>query len=211
MGVSIEGFVSEYKGEFDIEKFSKIFDKKAKQISSEEYYSKYRNESSNLFEISFTKDNVWVYNNQLTKYFIENDTVFIDKLNSFFSSPENILAFQEIDSAGATGFTLIVNGQKVRHRYFCVGRPLQEYGEPLDIENKWTNGNITFEKYDEDSFEYYKLFSITEDGIQRYSTEEGLTRTIFYELLESKFVMIPWDKRPELEGFNRVIYIEMGY
>lgn len=148
------------------------------------------NRSETDFSIYKDQNTVWIINSYLCEQFFNPDNLDIfNKYYKYFDNSEFIFAFQEYDSSGVYGYSVIKNGILKRIRKSVVSEIEIDLGQPEDVEMDWLTAETHLEEYEPGSFNkiYYNKKQNDE------SSEYQLTATMMNELLFNNFGVITWD------------------
>jgi hypothetical protein len=145
---------------------------------------------SNCIYIGKTKDYIVITNSDFTdKFFRSKDTSIIDKYQQYFSNPEFVFAFEEYDSGGSYGYSLIYNGQVKRQLRTESYEKVLDFGEPEAKELKWLQAEtIIVDEGDGEMVTYYKD---TERDFK--CTADQLPQVMLQELMLEKLGFITWN------------------
>ena len=106
------------------------------------------------------------------RFFLAQDTLAIEKYLTYFGTPELVFAFEEYDSGGSYGYSLIYDGvlkRQVRTRSY---EKTIDFGEPDRVESDW----------------------ITAGGVEEQEdSEEELVQALLQELMMNKLGFTTWN------------------
>jgi hypothetical protein len=140
--------------------------------------------------IGKTKDFVVIINSDFAnQFFGSNNTTAIQHYLTYFSNPDFVFAFEEYDSGGTYGYTLIYNGQ-VKRQFRSVSYNKEiDFGQPEPKELKWLNApTITEDTGDGEKNILYK------DPERDYTcSADELPRVMLQELMLQKLGFTTWN------------------
>ena len=105
------------------------------------------------------------------RFFKTQDTSAIEKYLAYFRNPELVFAFEEYDSGGSYGYSLIYDGVLKRQVRTISYEKTIDFGEPDKIESDW----------------------ITANGVEEEDSEEELVQALLQELMANKLGFTTWN------------------
>lgn len=141
-------------------------------------------------QIGKTKDFVVIINSDFAnKFFASNNTTAIQHYLTYFNNPDFVFAFEEYDSSGTYGYSLIYNGEVKRQLRSVSYNKVIDFGQPEAKELKWLQApTITREDSQFGSITYYK------DSERDFTcSADELPQVMLQELMLQKLGFTTWN------------------
>lgn len=127
------------------------------------------------------------------QFFGSTDNTAIQSYLDYFGNPSFVFAFEEYDSGGSYGYTLIYDGQVKRQYRLISGDERIDFGEPEPEELRWLNlPTETIREEEETSVVY-----VDAQNNNRYYKEQ-LPAILVSELMKAKLGFTSWDLHEKL-------------
>lgn len=136
----------------------------------------------NYISMSKYKNEFHIRNSDFANLFFKKDLIALQKLNTFFNTPELAFAFNWFESGGTFGYAIIQDGI-IRRIYRTLSYiKFESFGEPIKQEEEWLLGD-TFIKILKDEDYYPPDYPLTRKTYINSSTKEQADDYYLPELL----------------------------
>jgi hypothetical protein len=164
-----------------------------------DYKLRFDNRNKDCFTVGKNDDLIILINSELTAQLFKTDRqILIDKLYSYFNSPHLIFGFEEYDSGGSYGYSLIYDGALKRSLRSLSYEKAIEFGPADELELKWINAETTIEEIDEGVTK--KMYH---DRQRNFSfPEDSLPQVMLQELMLGKLGFTSWDLDEKIKEFK---------